>query len=105
LATAKLATELGARVTIASRSTERVAAAVAELGPSVAGRTIDVTSDDSVESFFAAGPQWDHVIVTGSQVTIQPVRELPIATARAAFDSKFWGFYRVAKFATIRPGG
>jgi NAD(P)-dependent dehydrogenase (short-subunit alcohol dehydrogenase family) len=33
------------------------------------------------------------------------VRELPIETARAAFDSKFWGFYRVARAASIAPNG
>ena len=105
LATARLATELGAHVTIASRSADRVAAAVAAIGGEVQGRVVDVTSNASVQSLFADNTQWDHVIVTGSQVTIQPVRHLPLDTALAAFDSKFWGFYRVAKFANIRAGG
>lgn len=105
LATARLAAELGAHVTIASRSADRVASAVEVINGDVRGRLVDVTSDESVQSLFADQTQWDHVIVTGSQVTIQPVRQLPLETARAAFDSKFWGFYRVAKFATIKPGG
>jgi NAD(P)-dependent dehydrogenase (short-subunit alcohol dehydrogenase family) len=33
------------------------------------------------------------------------VRTLPFADARAAFESKYWGFYRVARAATIRAGG
>lgn len=33
------------------------------------------------------------------------VRDLPVVTARAAVESKFWGFYRVARNAQIRPGG
>ena len=105
LATARLATELGAHVTIASRSPDRVASAVAGMGRDVKGRLVDVTSDESVQSLFAANTQWDYVIVTGSQVTIQPVRQLSLETARAAFNSKFWGFYRVAKFANIKAGG
>lgn len=105
LATARLAATLGAHVTIASRSADRVAAAVASLNGHVRGRQVDVTSNESVRALFADETEWDHVIVTGSQVTIQPVRQLPLETARAAFDSKFWGFYRVAKFANIKAGG
>ncbi len=105
LATAKLAAELGATVTIASRSLDKVQAAVSTLGAGASGHQLDVTSDRSVEAFFADGTVWDHVVVTGSQVTIAAVRQLPIDTARAAFDSKFWGFYRVARAVQIKPTG
>jgi NAD(P)-dependent dehydrogenase (short-subunit alcohol dehydrogenase family) len=104
-ATARLAAVMGAAVTIASRSEEKVRAATGSIGARAAGRVIDVTNDEGVAAFFSDGTVWDHVIVTGSQVKIGPVRELPIETARAAFDSKFWGFYRVARAARIRPGG
>ncbi len=103
-ATAKLAAKLGATVTIASRSAEKVAAATAAI-PGATGRIVDVTDDASVEALFADGTAWNHVIVTGSQVGMAAVRELPMEAARAAVESKFWGFYRVARFATIRAGG
>jgi len=45
------------------------------------------------------------VIVTGSEVKMAAVKSLPLADARAAMDSKFWGFYRVARSAQIAPGG
>jgi NAD(P)-dependent dehydrogenase (short-subunit alcohol dehydrogenase family) len=102
-ATAKLAKDLGADVTIGSRSDDNVRAATTGIGAS--GKVVDITSDDSVANFFADGTVWDHVIVTASQVKIAPVRDLPLDTARASFDSKFWGFYRVAKAASIKPGG
>lgn len=105
LATAKLADTLGGQVTIASRTADKVNAAKKSLGSNVSGRVIDLTDDRGVEDFFSTGPTWDHVIVTGSQVKIAPVRELPLDTARASFDSKFWGFYRVARSARIQPGG
>jgi NAD(P)-dependent dehydrogenase (short-subunit alcohol dehydrogenase family) len=104
-ATAKLACELGAAVTIASRSAEKLAAAAASIGPAVEARALDLTDDAAVEAFFAAAGRFDHVIVTGSQVGMAAVRELPIQTAYAAMDSKFWGFYRVARSADIAPGG
>lgn len=104
-ATAKLAADLGAAVTIASRSADKVAAAAAAIGPSVVGRPLDLTDDAAVEAFFADGEAFDHVVVTGSQVSIAAVRDLPLETAYAAVNSKFWGFYRVARAARIVPGG
>nr|WP_314434987.1 SDR family oxidoreductase [uncultured Brevundimonas sp.] len=103
-ATATLAAALGAQVVIASRSAEKMEAAAAAI-PGASWRTVDVTRDASVKSLFADGAVWDHVIVTGSEVGMDAVRALPMATAQAAVDSKFWGFYRVARFANIAPGG
>ncbi len=102
-ATAKLASQWGGTVTIASRSQDKVKAAAANLH--VEGRTLDVTNPDAVDGFFADGLAWDHVIVTGSDVKMAAVKSLPMADAMAAMDSKFWGFYRVARAARIRPGG
>ena len=104
-ATAMLAAGMGARVTIASRSSAKIDAAVRAIGREAEGRPLDVTRDADVEGFFSDSTVWDHVIVTGSDVRIAPVRELPIEVAHSAFDSKFWGFYRVARAAQIRPGG
>lgn len=104
-ATAQLATELGADVTIASRSEDKLRAAAKKVSPNLSYKVLDVTSDASVESFFGDGKVWDHVIVTGSDVSISFVRELPLETATAAMDSKFWGFYRVARSAQIKNGG
>ncbi|MBO9707349.1 MAG: SDR family oxidoreductase [Caulobacter sp.] len=105
LATAKLAVELGAVVTIASRSADKVSSAVRTIGSSVSGHALDLTNDMDVEAFFASASAFDHVVVTGSQVSIAAVRDLPLETAYAAVNSKFWGFYRVARAAKISPGG
>ena len=103
-ATATLAAALGAHVVIASRSPEKLETAASSI-PGAGRRTVDVTRDDSVESLFADGAVWDHVIVTGSEVRMDAVKTLPMTTAEAAVDSKFWGCYRVARFANITPGG
>jgi NAD(P)-dependent dehydrogenase (short-subunit alcohol dehydrogenase family) len=104
-ATARLVAELGGQVTVASRSPEKVEAAVRALGGSSTGRRLDVTDQEGVEGFFADGATWDHVVVTGSDLRMGPVRDLPMDVAAAAMDSKFWGFYRVARTARVRPGG
>ncbi len=50
-ATAKLASALGGQVTIASRSAEKVARAAKAVGNNADGRVIDVTNNESVDSF------------------------------------------------------
>src|ERR1051326_6968378 len=102
LATARLAGELGASVTIASRSADKVRAAAGRLNAE--GRALDVTQPGAVESFFG-DTVWDHVIVTGSEVKMAAVKTLAMEDAMAAMDSKFWGFYRGGRAAKIRPGG
>lgn len=102
LATARLAQSLGGRVTIASRSPAKVAAAAKTLG--AASAVLDVTDTQMVETFLAAR-EWDHIVVTGSDVKMAAVKTLALPDATAAMDSKFWGFYRVARAARIRPGG
>lgn len=105
LATARLATQRGAAVTVASRSGSKVAAAVEIIGPAATGRTLDVTDEHAVQDFFGSRDLWDHVVTTASAVRIAPVRDLPMVDALAAMDSKFWGAYRVARHAAIRDGG
>lgn len=91
LATARMAAELGAAVTVASRSPDKVSAAVAAIGRGTKGRTIDITDDAAVEAFFADGTVWDHVIVSAAVTRMGSIRELPLADAYAAMNSKFWG--------------
>lgn len=105
LATATLAAQSGAQVTIASRSARRLEAAAAQIGHGVQSCVLDLTCEADVGRFFAGSGLWDHIVVTGSDVKIAPVRDLPLADARAAFDSKFWGFYHLARSAQIVPGG
>ena len=88
---------------MASRSADKVKAAAARIGAE--GRVLDLTKTQDTEKFFADGAPWDHIIVTGSDVSIAAVRTLDMDVAMAAMDSKFWGFYRVARAANIRPGG
>ena len=103
-AVAAIAHKAGAAVTIASRTPDRLQAAAAEIGADVSTQIVDILDEASVQALFD-GPEYDHVVVTASAVRIAPVRELPLETAQLAFDSKFWGFYRVARHARIKAGG
>ena len=104
-ATASAATERGGRVTIASRSPERLAAAVRDLPQGVEQAVLDVRDGAGVERFFGEGPVWDHVVICGAETPMASVREQPMAEAHAAMDSKFWGAYRVARSAKLADTG
>jgi NAD(P)-dependent dehydrogenase (short-subunit alcohol dehydrogenase family) len=103
LATATLAKAEGAEVIIASRSADKLRAAAKQAG----ARAIeaDVTSDASVEQLFRACGKVDHVVVTAAQLRSGPIKSQPIEDAKATMESKFWGAWRVARYADIAPGG
>jgi NAD(P)-dependent dehydrogenase (short-subunit alcohol dehydrogenase family) len=103
LATAELATGEGADVIIASRNAERLNAVASRLDAK--GIAADVTSDESIENLFRACGPVDHVVVTAAQLRTGPFKTVAMEDVRATMESKFWGAWRVARSAEIRPGG
>ncbi len=104
-ATAALAAQQGAAVTIASRSLARCAAALQRLPSGVQAARLDVIDDGAVQSFFAAQEPWQHVVLAGSATQTGSVLALALDAARAAMDNKFWGAYHLGRHARIVPGG
>ena len=103
LATAELAKSEGAEVIIASRNAERLNAAADKLGAKAI--PADVTSDESVADLFRACGPVDHVVVTAAQLKTGPFKTVAMDDVRATMEGKFWGAWRVARAAEIRPGG
>jgi len=104
-AAARAFAALGADVTIASRSQSKLDAVAADIGSGVRTAVLDTTDDAAVERFFAGAGPFDHVVVSAAQTPGGPVRELALADAYTAMNSKFWGAYRVARAARIVEGG
>ncbi len=103
LATAEMAKSEGADVIVASRNVAKLDA-VAEKLDAVAIPT-DVTSDASVVELFRRCGPVDHVVVTAAQLRTGPFKTVSMDDVRATMESKFWGAWRVARSAEIRPGG
>jgi NAD(P)-dependent dehydrogenase (short-subunit alcohol dehydrogenase family) len=103
LATAELAKREGAEVVISSRNADRLNAVAAELGATAIAA--DVTNDESVENLFRACGPVDHVVVTAAQLRSGPFKTVAMDDVRSTMEGKFWGAWRVARFAEIRPGG
>jgi NAD(P)-dependent dehydrogenase (short-subunit alcohol dehydrogenase family) len=103
LAIARLAKSRGASVTVASRSSDKVAAVATELG--AAGKPIDTSDEASVRDFFAAVGPVDHLIEPGSSVRTGTLKDAPLADGEFTFRSKFFGPYLCAKYAKMNPTG
>lgn len=103
LATAELAKGQGAEVVIASRSAAKLEPVAERL--KVAAIPADVTSDQSVAELFRRTGPVDHVVLTAAQLRTGPFRTVAMDDVRATMEGKFWGAWRVAREAEIRPGG
>jgi NAD(P)-dependent dehydrogenase (short-subunit alcohol dehydrogenase family) len=101
--TAELAGREGAEVIIASHNADRLNAAAVKLD--VKAIVADVTSDKSIEDLFRACGPVDHVVVTAAQLRSGPFKTVAMEDVRATMEGKFWGAWRVARSAEIRPGG
>src|SRR6476620_7393541 len=103
LATAELAKQEGADVVVASRNAQRLKAAADKIGAT--DIAADVTSDESVAELFRKCGAVDHVVVTAAQLRTGPFKTVAMEDVRATMESEFWGAWRVARSAEIRPGG
>ncbi len=99
-ATAKAALAEGARVTIASRSAEKVHAALLRLGNAAGGECVDVTEKSMLERFFGGLGAFDHLPVTvGDPLLNKQIMELTDEEARSAFEVRFWGQFNAVRAA------
>jgi NAD(P)-dependent dehydrogenase (short-subunit alcohol dehydrogenase family) len=105
LATATLAAQAGAPVTIASRSEQRLAAARERLPAGTHSAVLDVRDDDAVQAFFERHEPWHHVVLSGAATPSGPARALSLPDAHEAMASKFWGAYHLARHARVVDGG
>jgi NAD(P)-dependent dehydrogenase (short-subunit alcohol dehydrogenase family) len=107
-AVAQKALDAGAQVVIASRSDKKLNAAAKQLGERVQTEVVDASDDQSVADFFRRVGHFDHLAVTiKPQLPSGRFLENEVGAAMAAFDSKFWGQYRLAKHGAqyIRENG
>ncbi len=103
LAAAEMAKAQGADVIIASRSPEKLKAAADKIGAK--GIPADVTNEQSVADLFRAAGPADHVVVSAAQLRTGPFKTVAMDDVRATFEGKFWGAWRCARAAEIKPGG
>ena len=89
-ATAGLAKEHGANITIASRSSEKLRNAVQQLG-NVRSVVADITREADVQEIFRGLDRVDHVFISAGTWLGGKVVETNLETFRAEVDQRFWG--------------
>ncbi len=101
LALARLCHLDGWQVTIAGRSTDRLADAARHL-PGIRTRPVDVGREDRVRRLMADTGPVDHVVVTAVDAggTTGPLAELDLDRARELVDTKVFGTWLVARYAS-----
>lgn len=104
-AVARRSAESGAEVTIASRSTEKLAHAAETIGHGVRTAVLDTGDNASIERFFRENAAWDHLIVSSAATARGGMRTMTLEDAYASMDSKFWGAYRAVRAARMADGG
>lgn len=107
LATAKMAALEGADVVIGGRSEEKLRQARGQIQGRADLIPVNIMDEDSLKAFFDKIGEFDHLTTPGSEAVIGKFLEMDIGTAEKAFESKFWGQYRAAKYGAprIREGG
>ena len=107
LAVAKLVAAQGAKITIASRSRDRLSIAAQEIDGDVQIGIINTLEESSVKNFFANQDGINHLLCFAGDSMGGGVLTADITTARNALDSKFWGQFYVGRYGKvkIKPSG
>lgn len=107
LAVARGALSAGARVWIAGRDPQRLAAAL-ESAPGLQGEALDIADAAALSASFARIGPFDHLVVTaGASVTAATLREQDFGALRQALEVKLVGSLLAAQLALphLRAGG
>ena len=89
-AVARMAAANGARVAIAGRSEERLAAISKALGAQSAGyHCLDMGDEDTIREALQSHGAIDHIVITAASMTLKPADQLQHAEVEAMLVSKF----------------
>ena len=101
LATAQLANEMGAKVTIASRSKPKLDQAIQHIGEALA-ITVDITNESDIKRLFAGLESVDHIFIAGGVMLAGKIMEAEMSTFRADVEQRFFGPLQVVRYAVPR---
>lgn len=96
-ATAQFAAHLGAKVTIASRSADKLERAAEQMTGEVTTRVVDTTDEPAVKAWAATLGSVDHLIISASSAAHGSYTELTTDSVRQMFEAKFTGPYVTAR--------
>ncbi|HEV7906574.1 MAG TPA: SDR family oxidoreductase [Pseudonocardiaceae bacterium] len=104
LVTAREVVDRGGRVVIAGRKFERAVEVADFLGDAAQGAEVNISDPKSVIDLPRQTGDVDHVVLSAASLTYGRFLEIDLDAARDVFETKFWGYFRVARvYATRLP--
>lgn len=95
LATAQLSSDLGANLSIASRTIGKLQEVAGQIekqsGRQVHYEALSIEDRNRVQSFLSIAAPFDHLLIPGSTVVPQLFENITETVAKDSFESKFWG--------------
>lgn len=98
---AREAASAGAKVTVASRSQDKLAQTAKEIDGITTG-VVDVTNEDSVRALFEEIGSLDHLVVCPGDMAVGPVTDVSMADVRQCIDTKIIGQMLCVRHAAKR---
>jgi len=86
----------GGKVTITSRSAEKLDAAAQEIKGDIHTAPVDMTNANAVKEWAKNLGSVDHLVISASNAVHGPFEKTDVETIRPMFDAKFFGPYTVA---------
>jgi len=102
LATARMALDAGARVTIAGRDPVRLKQACEQLGDGARGVAADVADREAVTEVFDGLDRVDHVAILAGEQPAAPAVSTPHDLLARAMDARVWAAYNACAEAVPR---
>ena len=103
LGTALAAVARGAVVTVTSRSGDRVARAVRQIGGRARGEVVNLENEEETRALCKRVGAFDHLVYTaGDELLLSPVAQVDLAAARRSFEVRVFGALGAIKHAAGR---
>ena len=102
-ATAARAAAAGARVTIASRSKDKLHAAASRIGGQCQIAALDVRDGDAIAALLSDQGELDHIVLTAG--VLPPPGPMTLEHMHEQANARFWSVVHVARNATFGSGG
>lgn len=100
LAIAKQAVSDGFEVVIASRNIEKLNMALSQIdGRYASAEPVNITDESSIESLFRKIGNFDHLVITGSEVIFGDFQTMSIEDMQSSFNSKLFGAIKAIRIA------
>lgn len=102
LATAVLAAEAGAKVTLVSRKQDALDQAVAKVGQNAQAIVADIGNEQAIQALFTQVGTFDHLVTAAADLTFSSIKQLDSAAAENIVASKILGPFYAVKHAAPR---